>query len=205
MKLARLLLILIMVTGFLVNGIMTASAEQGSLNNQHCTTSNPCQKICGDHVCAPGEVYPSVSNNTRIQNSSATISVMPQIPMSQNTTSENNALQNTPSNDQMMSGISSIYDTHGTRMATDSKMCLAGVDTCVMIKMRHAPPIKQMNVGIGALDVSCFGDLQLVLKTSNNLPACVSSTTADELVKRGWALSSDDMMKERLMFEPNSQ
>jgi len=189
------------IASFLVNGIMTASAIQ----DQHCTTSSPCQKICGDHVCAPGEVYPSISNNTKIQNST-TVSIVPQMPMYQNTTSKNNTFQNMPLPQiQMMTGISSIYDKNGTRMVSDSKMCLAGVDTCVMIKMLHAPPLKQMKVGIGALDVSCKADFQLVLKTTNNLPACVSSSTANELVKRGWALNPDMMMKEKAMFEPNAQ
>lgn len=202
MKLIQLLLILTLATSFLVGGIMTASAIQGSTNDQHCTTSNPCQKICGNHVCAPGEIYPPLSNNTKIQNVT-TVSTIPQMPMSQNTTSENNTLQNIPQT-QMMTGISSIYDIHGTRMISDSKMCLAGVDRCVMIKMLHAPPLKQMNVGIGSLDVSCKTDFQLVLKTTNNLPACVSQSTANELVKRGWALNPDAMMKEKFMFEPNS-
>jgi hypothetical protein len=206
MKLIQSLLILTLTTSFLANGIMTASAEQGSINDQHCTTSTPCQKICGNHVCALGEVYPPIPNNTKIQNSTATVSTVTEMPMYQNTTSENNTLQNTSSpQTQMTSGISSIYDMNGTRMVSDSKMCLAGVDTCVMVKMLHLPPIKQMNVGIGALDISCKTDFQLVLKTTNNLPACVSPPTVNELVKRGWALSQDAIMKEKLMFEPNSQ
>lgn len=192
-----------LTTSFLANGIITVSAEQGSTNDQHCTTSTPCQKICGNHVCASGEVYPPIPNSVKIQNSTATVT---EIPMRQNTTSENNTLQNTPSSQtQMTTGISSIYDLNGTRMVSDSKMCLAGVDTCVMVKMLHLPPIKQMHVGIGALDVSCKADFQLVLKTINNLPACVSPSTANELVKRGWALSQDTIMKEKMMFEPNSQ
>jgi hypothetical protein len=206
MKLIQLLLILTLTTSFLANGIMTVSAEQGSINDQHCTTSAPCQKICGNHICAPGEVYPPIPNNAKIQNSTATVPTVTETPMSQNTTSENNTLQNMPSPEiHMTSGISSIYDMNGTRMVSDSKMCLAGVDTCVMAKMLHMPPIKQMNVGIGALDVSCKAGFQLVLKTTNNLPACVSSSTANELVKRGWALSPDAIMREKLMFEPNSQ
>jgi len=206
MKLIQLLLIMTLTTSFLANGIITVSAEQGSTNDQHCTTSTPCQKICGNHVCASGEVYPPIPNSAKIQNSTATVSTVTEIPMHQNTTSENNTLQNTSSSQtQMTTGISSIYDLNGTRMVSDSKMCLAGVDRCVMVKMLHLPPIKQMNVGIGALDVSCKADFQLILKTINNLPACVSPSTANELVKRGWALSQDAMMKEKMMFEPNSQ
>ena len=195
---------MVLVASFLAGSIMTVSAIQGSIQDQHCTATTPCQKICGDHVCAPGETYPPMSNN-RVQNAS-TGSMMPQMSMYQNATGKNNTLQNMPlSQTHMMTGISSIYDKNGTRMVSDSKMCLAGVDTCVMIKMRHAPPLKQMNVGIGALDVSCKESFQLVLKTTNNLPACVSSSTANELVKRGWALSSDAMMKEQMMFEPTNQ
>ena len=201
MKLIQLLLILSLTTSFLVNGIMTASAIQ----DQHCTTSSTCQKICGNHVCAAGEVYPPISSNTKMQNTT-TVSIVPQMPMFQNATNENNTLQNMSLPQiKMMTGISSIYDKNGTRMVSDSKMCLAGVDTCVMTRMLHAPPLKQMKVGIGALDVSCKADFQLVLKTANNLPACVSSSTANELVKRGWALSPDAMMREKLLFEPNNQ
>ena len=204
MKLIKSLLILTLATSFLVSGIMTASAVPGSIHDQPCTVSTPCHNICGDHVCAPGETYPSLSNNTKIQNTTA--SMMPQMSMSQNSASGNKTLQNMQSSQtQMMTGISSIYDKNGTRMVSDSKMCLSGVDRCVMIKMLHAPPLKQMNVGIGALDVSCKTDLQLVLKTTNNLPACVSPSTANELVKRGWALGPYAMMKEKSMFEPNSQ
>src|SRR5690349_19849308 len=112
MKLIQLL-ILVLTTGFLAGGIMTSSAIQ----DQHCTTSSPCQKICGDHICAPGEVYSSLSSNTKIQNT--TVSMMPKIPTSQNITSENNTFQNMSSSQiQMMTGISSIYDKNGTRMVS---------------------------------------------------------------------------------------
>ena len=206
MKLIQLLLILTFTTSFLANGNITVFADQGSINDQHCTTSTPCQKICGNHICAPGEVYPPIPNNTKIQNSTTAVSSVTEMPISQNTTSENNTLENMSSPQiQMTPGISSIYDMNGTRMVSDSKMCLAGVDRCVMVKMLHLAPIKQMNAGIGALDVSCSTDFQLVLKTTNNLPACVSPLTASELVKRGWALSQDAMMREKMMFEPNNQ
>ena len=35
--------------------IMTASA-QSVLPGRHCTESQPCVQVCGDHVCAPGEL-----------------------------------------------------------------------------------------------------------------------------------------------------
>ena len=50
---------------------MTASAELSVQPGRHCTASQPCVQICGDHVCAPGELAqltapssPTPSNNT---------------------------------------------------------------------------------------------------------------------------------------------
>ncbi len=91
-----------------------------------------------------------------------------------------------------------------TRLVTDSKMCLAKVDLCVMVKKLHIAPIKQVSAGIGALDVACKPDYQLVLKATNNMPSCVKPSDAQELVKRGWALSQDDITKLRMTYEPNT-
>ncbi len=96
------------------------------------------------------------------------------------------------------------YSVNGTRLVTDSKMCLAKVDLCVMVKMMHAAPMKQINAGIGALDVVCKPDYQLVLKATDNKPACIRPSDAQELVKRGWALSQDDMMKIISAYKPNT-
>ena len=90
------------------------------------------------------------------------------------------------------------------RLVSDSKLCLAGVDTCVMAKKLHLAPLKQIRVGLGALDVSCKDGYQLVLKSTNNMPSCVKPSTADELVKRGWALASDEITKLRSLYEPAS-
>jgi hypothetical protein len=48
-------IILGMTTIFLAYGTMSVSAQQlGS--DQPCSASYPCAKICGDHICAPGEI-----------------------------------------------------------------------------------------------------------------------------------------------------
>jgi hypothetical protein len=88
------------------------------------------------------------------------------------------------------------------RLVSDSKLCLAGGDTCVMAKKLHLAPIKQIRVGIGALDVSCKDGYGLVLKSTNNMPSCVKPTTADILVQRGWAISPDEIAKLRSIYEP---
>lgn len=88
------------------------------------------------------------------------------------------------------------------RLVSDSKVCLAGIDTCVMAKKLHLAPLKQIRVGIGALDVSCKDGYGLVLKSTNNMPSCVKSSTADVLVQRGWALSSSQITKLKSVYEP---
>lgn len=95
-------------------------------------------------------------------------------------------------------------DSSTTRLTTDSKMCLEKVDVCVMAKKFHFAPLKQVYVGLGALDVECNTKFQLVLKAADYKPACVSPSIAQELVKRGWALSPVDLEKLKATFEPSA-
>ncbi len=52
------------------------------------------------------------------------------------------------------------------------------------------PPLKQFKSGIAAKDIKCQEGLQLVIKTEDGSPACVTSTTAQKLVERGWGISA---------------
>jgi len=52
-------------------------------------------------------------------------------------------------------------------------------------------PHHQLSIGINAEDIICTGERQLVLRTSNGLPACVTNNTASVLVERGHAISFD--------------
>lgn len=52
-------------------------------------------------------------------------------------------------------------------------------------------PHHQLSIGINAEDIICAGQRQLVLRTSNGLPACVTNNTASVLVERGHAISID--------------
>jgi putative hemolysin len=69
-------LTLVIATIFLGYGAITASAQQlGS--DQPCSASYPCAKICGDHICAAGEI-PNESphaNQTMTQSANATTPV----------------------------------------------------------------------------------------------------------------------------------
>ena len=53
-------------------------------------------------------------------------------------------------------------------------------------------PLKQFKSGIAAQDVTCKKGLQLVIKSKDNSPACVYSSTAAKLVTLGWAKSQEN-------------
>lgn len=48
-------------------------------------------------------------------------------------------------------------------------------------------PLQQFRSGIVAKDITCKEGLQLVIKTEDGSPACVTSNTAQILIERGWA------------------
>lgn len=50
-------------------------------------------------------------------------------------------------------------------------------------------PLKQIQSGFPAEHVRCKEGLELVFKSSNNSPACVTSETAEKLIERGWAIN----------------
>lgn len=48
------------------------------------------------------------------------------------------------------------------------------------------PPLKQISDGIKPENVICTEGLQIILKSSNNFPACVKPDSVDKLIERGW-------------------
>ena len=88
-----------------------------------------------------------------------------------------------------MSGIwrvlmSSGGDKFGFEIIVDSReknCCLQANETIL------ESPIKQFKTGILASDVKCNRGLQLIFKTENDSPACVTSQTATKLIQSGWA------------------
>ncbi|HJT10827.1 MAG TPA: hypothetical protein VJ771_08595 [Candidatus Nitrosotalea sp.] len=50
-----------------------------------------------------------------------------------------------------------------------------------------SPPLKQLKEGIIAQDVKCNGGFQLIIKSEDGSPACVSPENVASLVERGWA------------------
>jgi hypothetical protein len=52
---------------------------------------------------------------------------------------------------------------------------------------RVLPPLQQLNSGIAIDKIQCKENLQLVIRTSNDDPACVKPATKAKLIERGWA------------------
>ena len=50
-------------------------------------------------------------------------------------------------------------------------------------------PLKQFKSGTSAQQVECNTGLELILKATDNSPACVSHSSASVLIHRGWALA----------------
>jgi len=51
----------------------------------------------------------------------------------------------------------------------------------------YLPPIKQMKMGITPHEVLCNEGMELIFKSTDGSPVCVSMVAAEKLVERGWA------------------
>lgn len=126
MKQFLLLLSLVVVTSFLMPS-MVASAQ--TVTYHHCTASNPCVDICGDHVCAPGELA-----QARAQSA-------------QNATN-NTAASTTPSNYTASTSTGVIV---GGKV---SYMDIASDGTAVVVRTGHPLSGQPLSIGIAFKDAS---------------------------------------------------
>ncbi|EPA06418.1 hypothetical protein BG20_I2130 [Candidatus Nitrosarchaeum limnium BG20] len=74
----------------------------------------------------------------------------------------------------------------------------------ILEKTSNHSPRHQIKMGVLVHDVKCDDGLELVLRHSNGLPACVKSINVDELINRGWALDTQETTK-ILEMELNSK
>ena len=65
-------------------------------------------------------------------------------------------------------------------------------------------PLKQFNEGISLEKIRCKQGFELVLKTSNNHPACVKESSIEILVQRGWATVLDIIIKQHIPVDAES-
>jgi len=52
----------------------------------------------------------------------------------------------------------------------------------------HKSPRDQMHSGVASTEVVCMDGFELLLKTSDGSPACVTPSTAEKLIERGWGI-----------------
>lgn len=122
-----LLLALVFVTSFIVSS-MTASA-QSVLPGRHCTDLQPCIQVCGDHVCAAGELAQLKMKSVQVQRNINGISSAP----------SNSTIG--PSTGVIIGGIVSYMD-----VASDG--------TAVVIRTSHPTSGQALTIGIGFKDVN---------------------------------------------------
>lgn len=65
----------------------------------------------------------------------------------------------------------------------------------ILEKNSHLSPRHQIKIGVLVNDVRCDKGFELILRHSNGLPACVKSSSIDELINRGWALDRQETVK----------
>lgn len=90
-----------------------------------------------------------------------------------------------------------VFDGHRIQITkidpspiSDKKIALSDyVVTLTISKPEILSPYKQFKSGVASKDVQCADGLQLVLKITNDSPACVKPSTASTLILWGWAKS----------------
>jgi len=113
---------IVLVTGFLVSITSPVFAQS------HCTASNPCQQICGDHICAPGEY-------ARMQAAAAQSQIGNNTSSAPQTATTGNMTVTGPSTGTVVAGVVSY-----TATASDG--------TIVIVRTGHPIPGQQLSVGV---------------------------------------------------------
>lgn len=63
-------------------------------------------------------------------------------------------------------------------------------DYDITLKLSLLSPLKQLKAGISQGQFTCIPGLTLVIKSEDNSPACVKSSTIPKLVERGWTTAT---------------
>lgn len=119
MRLPMLLVLPMIFASFLVSITIPVSAQN------HCTASNPCQQICGDHICAPGEYAKMQAAKAQSGNNTN----------GSNSLSSGNITTTSQSTGNVIAGVVSYTDT-----ASDG--------TVVIVRSAHPMPGQLLTLGI---------------------------------------------------------
>lgn len=85
-----------------------------------------------------------------------------------------------------------LINTNSCKYANERILPTTNVTYCNEgneIISERLPPIKQMLMKIPLKEISCNENFILLIKTSNNNPACVTIDTSEKLIQRGWGAS----------------
>lgn len=63
------------------------------------------------------------------------------------------------------------------------------------------PPYKQMTDGTLPENVTCNKGLEIILKSSRNLPVCVKPSSVEKLIDRGWAIKSTSSVTSEITYK----
>ena len=113
-------------------GIMSNTATAQSSKSYHCTSSNPCYSICGDHVCTANELSQLKAQNAAAQRGNTTTT-----PYATTTTT--------------MPMGTSVGEIIGGRM---SYLDEASDGTQVLVRTGHPLTGQQVDIGIAFKDTS---------------------------------------------------
>ncbi len=152
-----------------------------------CTASHPCAKICGDHPCAPGEVYVPSSTATKANATTTNDTNGTAPPMSTQMNISENVTATKITNGTSMTGEMA----NGTMKVMTGNMNgtmkgMMGTTNTVPPPAPILPPEKQVLSGVIPADVKCPSGYKLALNKFDQRPACVTSDNLAKLVARGW-------------------
>jgi len=189
MKLIPIILSVILASSALGYGIQAYAQAAAPLGATPCTASQPCAKICGDHPCAPGEVYtPSMAvtnaSSTKAVAKSTNSTGSPNISTQVNIGTNVTATKTTNGTQNTTSSIATSTMTNGTMTG---KMTNGTMTTSTM-PMASTPPSPNAQITAGAqpANVKCMSGYYLVINNANSRPACVTQNTMSILEARGW-------------------
>lgn len=215
MKLTPVIISVILASSALGYGFASAQMA-GPGGGTPCSASYPCAKICGDHPCAPGEVYTAggqasanaTAKATVKTNSTSAPAMKTQVNISANVTATKTASSMNGTNAAMHTLTNMTSTNSTTSMQTQTSISANATATKTGVSMNGtgsmnktstatvpppAPmqsPEKQVSSGTAPADVKCPSGYQLVLNKFDSRPACVTPDVMAKLIARGWASSS---------------
>jgi hypothetical protein len=99
------------------------------------------------------------------------------------------------------------YGSSTTGIVCGDKLCSDTSTTNNRFRAMENPysPLGQFYYGVSLNLIHCNDGLELVFKSSNWYPACVSPTSADRLIEIGWAVSLSEKVEIINIAETSNQ